>query len=77
MNAPGKLWTVKEVMAYLHISRFTFYQLLHQEGLPAYKLRGQWRFRAKEIDDWLERRKHAEAAVGPQLTRTRQHVTGG
>lgn len=77
MNAPGKLWSLKELMAYLNISRPTVYLLLAEDGLPGYKLRGQWRFRAKDIDDWLEHRKYTDAVFGPRLIRTRRHAIGG
>jgi excisionase family DNA binding protein len=57
MNAPSTLLTLKQVCAYLSVSRSTIQDLIKETGLPGYKLRGQWRFRLHEVDAWLEGRK--------------------
>lgn len=47
------LMTLDEVATYLRITRRTMYRLLKDEGIPAIKVRRQWRFDRSSIDDWL------------------------
>jgi excisionase family DNA binding protein len=58
MNPQSTLLTQKQVCAYLNVSRTTMHELIKHAGFPGYKLRGQWRFRQKEVDAWLEGRKY-------------------
>ena len=58
MNPPSTLLTQKQVCAYLNVSRSTIDELIKKAGFPGYKLRGQWRFRLTEVDEWLERQKY-------------------
>jgi hypothetical protein len=34
------------------------------ENLPAFKIRGQWRFSQKDIDAWTEQQKHTTQNFG-------------
>lgn len=52
------LMTTREVMDYLQISRTKLWQLVKDEGLPAFKIVGDFRYRKSEIDSWLEAQRH-------------------
>ena len=47
------LLTTEEVARYLKVDKFTVYRLLTQRKIPAFKVKGQWRFKKKLIDAWL------------------------
>jgi len=48
------IWTVREVAAYLKITEKTTYRLTAEGIIPAFKVGGTWRFRAREINAWIE-----------------------
>jgi excisionase family DNA binding protein len=50
---PEKLLTVEEVADYLNVDKFTVYRLLAEKELPAFKVGNQWRFKRKQIENWL------------------------
>lgn len=45
--------TVTETAAYLRVSRSTVYRLLRRGTIPAFRVGGDWRFRKRELDAWL------------------------
>lgn len=48
-----KTWMkVKEVAAYLQISKDLIYRWAQEGRIPVSKLGSQWRFNRQEIDDW-------------------------
>jgi len=49
-----KLMTVKEVAEYLRLDEHTVYRMARKGEIPAYKVAGQWRFKKKMIEEWLE-----------------------
>lgn len=49
---------LKEVASLLKIGEKTVYTMARSGELPAFKVRGQWRFSRKDIDSWMERQKH-------------------
>jgi len=49
---------LKDVVAYLQVSEKTIYSMAQTGELPAFKVRGQWRFSRKDIDAWIEQQKH-------------------
>jgi len=49
-----KLMTVKEVAEYLQLDEHTVYRMARKGEIPAYKIAGQWRFKKKLIEKWLE-----------------------
>ncbi|RKX64605.1 MAG: DNA-binding protein [Thermodesulfobacteriota bacterium] len=59
-----KLMTVKEVAEYLRLDEHTVYRMARKGEIPAYKVAGQWRFKKKMIEEWLEQNlkyeKHGE-----------------
>jgi excisionase family DNA binding protein len=43
---------VREVCAYLRVSRATIYRLLKEHQIPAFRLGSDWRFNIEAIDRW-------------------------
>jgi excisionase family DNA binding protein len=54
-----KILSVREVGALLKVAQGTVYKLVKEGRIPAFKIGGNWRFRADEITRWL-----AEQAKG-------------
>jgi len=52
-----KLCTVKEIAKYLQLDEHTVYRMAKKGEIPAYKVRGQWGFKRKILERWLEERK--------------------
>lgn len=53
--------TLVEVAAYLRLSKDTVYRMASSGKLPASKVGSQWRFRKKDVDQWLDQNRN----VGP------------
>ena len=51
---PSTLMTVKDVATYLSVTERTVYRLVKDHRLPAYKVGGQWRFKADMIESWMQ-----------------------
>ena len=49
---------LKDVAALLKVGEKTVYSMAQTGELPAFKVRGQWRFSRKDIDAWIEQQKH-------------------
>ena len=49
---------LKDVAALLKVGEKTVYTMAQAAELPAFKVRGQWRFSRKDIDAWIERQKY-------------------
>ncbi len=56
--------TVREVASYLNVDEKTIYRLAKRGDLPGFKVAGTWRFKKRDIDEWIERQK--SAAMSPQ-----------
>lgn len=50
---------LKEVAALLKVSEKTVYSMVQAGELPAFKVRGQWRFSRKDINAWIKQQKQA------------------
>jgi excisionase family DNA binding protein len=48
---------IKEVAALLKVGEKTVYSMAQTGELPAFKVRGQWRFSRKDMDAWIEKQK--------------------
>ena len=48
-----QILTVKEVADYLKINERTVYRMAAGDKIPALKVGASWRFKQKEIDDWI------------------------
>ncbi len=51
------LMTVDEVAAYLRVNPMTVYRLVNRGELPGVKVGDLWRFKERDIEAWLEKRK--------------------
>jgi excisionase family DNA binding protein len=49
-----EILTVPEVAALLKVADKTVYTMAQNAELPCFKVRGQWRFRRADIDQWIE-----------------------
>ncbi len=50
----NKWLSMKEVCAYLHISRDTVMNWIKKEGMPAHQKGRLWRFDINEVDEWMK-----------------------
>jgi excisionase family DNA binding protein len=50
-----ELMTTRELMGFLNLSRTKVWEYVQYEGLPAFKLGGDYRYRKAEVVQWLER----------------------
>ena len=57
------IMTIKEISGYLKLTEKTAYRLAAEGKIPGFKVGGAWRFRRKEIDDWI--RKQLDDQQGP------------
>jgi excisionase family DNA binding protein len=46
--------TTEEVLVYLNVNLRTVYRLIKAGSIPAVRVGRQWRFRKRDIDQWLE-----------------------
>ena len=51
---PDEILTLKEVAKLLKVAEKTVYTMAQKKELPAFKVRGQWRFRRSDIDEWID-----------------------
>jgi excisionase family DNA binding protein len=52
-----QILTLKEVASYLKLAEKTAYKLAAAGKLPGFKVGGSWRFKQKDIDQWIEEQK--------------------
>ena len=65
---PDEILTLPEVATLLKVADKTVYTMAQKAEIPAFKVRGQWRFKRQDIDLWIERQKSAAAGpVGDQF----------
>jgi len=50
----NKWMKVREVAAYLQISKDLIYKWAQQGVIPVSKIGNQWRFNREEVDDWVK-----------------------
>ena len=60
--------TIKDVARLLKLAEKTVYSMAQLGELPAFKVRGQWRFKRIDMDRWIEERK-SEAPVAATAAR--------
>ncbi len=58
--------TIHELAALLRVGNKTAYTLAQNGEVPGFKVGGQWRFRRRDIESWIDRQtsKAAEARDG-------------
>ena len=52
-----EILTLKEVAEYLKLAEKTAYRLAAEGKLPGFKAGGSWRFKAEDIQNWIEEKK--------------------
>lgn len=52
--------SVEEIAHHLGVSKETIYRWLEREKIPAHRVGRQWRFSAREVDEWVRRGESAE-----------------
>lgn len=51
---PDEVLTIKEVAALLKLAEKTVYAMAAAGEIPAFKIRGQWRIKRTELDQWID-----------------------
>jgi excisionase family DNA binding protein len=51
--------TLPEVAVLLKVAEKTVYTMARKGQIPAFKVRGQWRFKLDDIDRWIDEQKAA------------------
>ena len=54
-----EILTIQEIAVLLKLADKTVYSMAQAGELPAFKVRGQWRFKRDDIDAWIELQKVA------------------
>lgn len=54
-SCADELMTTKQLMSFLNLSRTKIWESVQYEGLPAFKIGGDYRYRKSEVLQWLER----------------------
>ena len=52
-----EILTLPEVAIFLRVAGKTVYTLVQTAEMPAFKVCGQWRFKRKDIEVWIEQQK--------------------
>jgi excisionase family DNA binding protein len=63
-SMPDEILTLPEVAQLLKVAEKTVYTMAQKSQLPAFKVRGQWRFKRQDIDHWIEQQKAASRNEG-------------
>lgn len=56
-----EILTVQEVAALLKVADKTVYTMAQNGEIPAFKVRGQWRFRRADLDAWMAKQTRRKA----------------
>jgi len=59
-----EILTLKEVAQLLKVAEKTVYTMSQKKELPAFKVRGQWRFRREDINRWIDEQQTRDASGG-------------
>lgn len=54
---PDEILTLPEVAQLLKVADKTVYTMAQKSELPAFKVRGQWRFKRVDLEQWIEHQK--------------------
>lgn len=55
MEKPEPWLSVEEIASHLGVSKETVYRWLDRQAIPAHRIGRQWRFQAREVDEWVRR----------------------
>jgi excisionase family DNA binding protein len=53
MQQVDNLLSVKDIASYLGVSKQSLYRMVKASAIPAYKVRGSWRFRLSQVGEFL------------------------
>jgi excisionase family DNA binding protein len=67
----AEILTVQEIAALLKVADKTVYTMAQRQEIPAFKIRGQWRFKRDDIDSWIAKLKRRSTVVTPSPRRKR------
>ena len=59
-----EILTVQEVAVLLKVADKTVYTMAQRGELPAFKVRGQWRFRRSDLDAWIAQQTNSNSGKG-------------
>jgi excisionase family DNA binding protein len=69
--AQDEILTLPELAKLLKVAEKTVYTMAQGSEVPGFKVRGQWRFRRRDIDEWIAAQLRApRAARSGTLART-------
>jgi excisionase family DNA binding protein len=54
MTEPERWLSVEEIAKHLGVSKETIYRWVEKQKIPAHKVGRQWKFKATEVDKWIE-----------------------
>jgi excisionase family DNA binding protein len=54
-SGQNEILTLEAVAVLLQVDRKTIYRMAQANELPAFKVRGRWRFRRVDVDEWIRR----------------------
>lgn len=60
---PDEILTLPEVAQLLKVAEKTVYTMAQRGEIPAFKVRGQWRFKRADLDQWIESQKTVQHEV--------------
>jgi excisionase family DNA binding protein len=63
---PDEILTLPEVAQLLKVADKTVYTMAQRGELPAFKVRGQWRFKHEDLDQWIEAQKAVSREPGAE-----------
>jgi excisionase family DNA binding protein len=63
---PDEILTLPEVAQLLKVAEKTVYTMAQKGELPAFKVRGQWRFKRADLDLWIETQKATSREPGAE-----------
>jgi excisionase family DNA binding protein len=50
----NRWYSLKEICAYLGVSRDTIFKWIDMKNMPAHKIGRQWKFKLDEVDVWVK-----------------------
>ena len=53
VEAPGEIFNIRQLAAYLMVSEKTIYRMVEKRQVPGVRVGSQWRFRRSDIEAWL------------------------
>lgn len=61
-----EILTLPEVASLLKVAEKTVYTMAQRAEIPAFKVRGQWRFKRVDLDGWIEAQKVVQSLLMPK-----------